>query len=110
MPQFSKHVTFWPIFEWDPAIPIELIETEIEAQVDITVDRDYGADADGNRGQTRVIVEDTQLLSVGIRFPQRDWMEFSESQISDLFTDAELKGLYEEAADLATEQIQREFL
>ena len=35
-----------------------------EVQVEYYVDKDYGADADGNRGEARLIIEDYKVLSI----------------------------------------------
>lgn len=36
----------------------------VEARVTWTVDNDYGADADGNRGESRLFIDDVEILSV----------------------------------------------
>jgi hypothetical protein len=42
----------------------DITEYECSCQVSYYIDNDYGADADGNRGEPRIFIEDIEILSV----------------------------------------------
>jgi len=43
---------------------LDLVKYSIYARIDYSVDSNYGADADGNRGEVRTIVDDVVIIEV----------------------------------------------
>lgn len=43
---------------------MDIVKYRVHARIDYFIDRNYGADADGGRGESRLFVEDVVLLEV----------------------------------------------
>jgi hypothetical protein len=43
---------------------MDIVKYRVHARIDYFIDRNYGADADGNRIEVRMFVEDVELLEV----------------------------------------------
>ena len=76
----TKTVTFYPPIDWmghDNGDGPE-IETEIRGRASVTVDRNYGADADGNRGESQTFVDDIEVIEASIKLPGREWIKIQD--------------------------------
>lgn len=75
----TRIVTLYPSIDWldnaeDPT-SLEL-ETWVTAKVTIIEDHEYGADADGNRGESRTWVDEVDIIRVQVTFPNRPPIDF----------------------------------
>ena len=81
---FTKTITIYPSIQWVKCDNLVDIDTRIEAEVEMLVDRDYGSDADGRRGTTRTWINLITLFSMSIRIGGRDggriWMKVADTE------------------------------
>ncbi len=81
---WTKLVTVHPSIQWVKSDSLVDIDTEIEADVELLTDSSYGADADGNRAQSRTWINLVTLKSMSIKIGGRDgerqWMEVAGNQ------------------------------
>ena len=62
-------------------LPKAGMAVDVEAQVEVDIDHQWGADADGNRGITRVFVEVHSLTITdywGKKIPHKEWRDDSQ--------------------------------
>ncbi len=100
-----EDVTVHPSIQWVKYDDLVDIDTEIEAEVELLTDHNYGADADGNRGVVRTFINLVVLNSMRIRPGGRDggreWMQVAASQgeIQRLLTEKEYSRVLDDVCD-----------
>ena len=104
---FFRSVTVYPSIEWSKSGGSMVFDTEIEADVELLTDSNYGADADGKRGQTRTWINLVTLRSMQIRINGRHWMNvaINQEQIRGFLTEQEFDYIIDCVCDEVLEKL-----
>jgi hypothetical protein len=99
-----RKVTLYPSINWIDSE--EEIETEVIGSVEIIVDHAYGADADGNRGESREFIDEVLILKLRIKFPGRPWISLpvDDKFIEDQFTLKEYNSIIDDLVEKVWEE------